>query len=280
MHDICLTLVTTNEAKTVRTCLLSFFEDIKESALDIAVVIVDNASNDDVAELLRKEFPRVQCIRQEKNVGFGASHNRAIAAVSARYYFVLNPDTTFPKEQHLLDRMFAFMESHPQVGMLGPRIHYPDGSLQYSCFRFPSFLQPLYSRTKLGTKGKGKRMADYFLMKDTDHEQTMPVDWVMGSAMFVRKDAIDAVGVFDERYWMYAEDSDWCRRMWEAGWPVYYLADVWIEHVHGRASAKVPGVVAALIKNKYARVHVISWLKYFWKWRGNKKYYGHGKTIS
>lgn len=273
MKDICVTMVTTNEAQTVKTCLTSLYEDIKGTDLDLAIVVVDNASTDGIENMLKTNFPDVQFIRQETNEGFGKSHNKAMSECKAKYYFVLNPDTEFPKDQGLMQHLYAFMEKHTRVGMVGPKIVYPDGSLQYSIFRFPTFTQPVYSRTKLGKKGRGKKIADHFLMKDFDHNATIPVDWIMGSAMFVRGAAIDKVGMFDDRFWMYAEDSDWCRRMWEAHMPVYYVHDVYIKHVHGRASAKVPGIINALLKNKYARIHIMSWLKYFWKWRGNHKYY-------
>jgi len=273
MVDVCVTMVSTNEAARVKTCLDSLYKDIEGSGLTVSIVIVDNASTDGIESLLKSDFPNVEFIRQETNEGFGKSHNKAIKHKKARFYFVLNPDTTFPEGQHVIKRLHSFMLDNPTVGMSGPKILYPDGSMQYSCFRFPTFTQPIYSRTKLGKKGKGKEIADHFLMKDFDHNKTIPVDWIMGSAMFVRAEAIDEVGAFDDRYWMYAEDSDWCRRMWEAHKPVYYVHDVYIKHVHGRASAKVPGVINALLKNKYARVHLVSWLKYFWKWRGNHKFY-------
>lgn len=273
MYHICVTMVATNESETVKTCLTSLYEDIKDSNLNIGVVLVDNASTDGTQNMLKTFFPNVLYIRQQENEGFGKSHNKAMEKVEADYYFVLNPDTIFPQGQGLLQHLYQFMEDHPTVGMAGPKIVYPDGSLQYSCFRFPTFTQPIYSRTKLGKRGNGKVKADHFLMKDFDHNQTRPVDWIMGSAMFVRGRAIKQVGMFDDRFWMYAEDSDWCRRMWEAHRPVYYVHDVYIKHVHGRASAKVPGIINALVKNRYARVHLISWMKYFWKWRGNYKFY-------
>lgn len=165
------------------------------------------------------------------------------------------------------------MEAHPRIAIVGPKILYPDGSLQYSCYRFPTFWHPIFSRTQWGQKGMGKKMHEFLLMKDFDHNRTMPVDWIMGSAMFARGAAIKEVGVFDDRFWMYYEDSDWCRRMWEAGWAVYYVHNIKIEHVHNRDSAKIPGAFKALLKNNLARVHVVSWLKYMWKWRGNYRYY-------
>jgi len=273
MFDIAITLVNTKEKKDIEHSLETLFADSKDSGLNIAVVIVDNASEDGIEEL-KDKFSNVTVIKQEKNEGFGKSHNKAFALVMAEYYFVLNPDTEFPIGQGFLRKMYDFMESHPKVGIAGPKILYPDGSLQYSCYRFPSFWQPIFSRTKWGKRGKGKEIADKFLMKDFDHESTIPVDWVMGSAMFVRRAAMDdGVGGFDDLFWMYAEDSDWCRRMWEKHWAVYYIHNVYLKHVHGRASAKVPGILNALFKNRYARVHLWSWLKYFWKWRGNHKYY-------
>lgn len=274
MVDICVTFVSTNEKDVLEKCLTSLYEDTKDSGLSLKIVIVDNASTDGTGAMIKEKFPEVQFLVQEKNEGFGKSHNRAIGSMEAKYYFVLNPDTTFVLGQHILKRMYEFMEKNPKVGMMGPKVVYPDDSLQYSCYRFPTFWQPLYSRTKLGKSGRGQKIADHFFMKDFDHNATLPVDWIMGSAMFVRKAAIDEVGVFDDRYWMYAEDSDWCRRMWEKNWAVYYVHDIVIRHIHGRSSAKVPGVINALLKNKYARVHLTSWFKYFWKWRGNHKYYG------
>ena len=110
------------------------------------------------------------------------------------------------------------------------------------------------------------------MMRDFDHNETRPVDWVMGSAMFARKEAVESAGFFDDRYFMYLEDCDWCHKLWEAGWPVYYVHDIIIHHKHMRDSARVQGAVKALIKNKLARTHLLSWLKYMWKWRSNHKY--------
>ncbi len=272
MFDICITLVNTKELSEIKHSLKTLLDDSKNSGLQIGTVIVDNATGEDV-ESLKKDFSNLEVIIQEKNLGFGKSHNAAFKKVSAKYYFILNPDTEFPIGQDFLQKLYDFMESNPKIGIVGPKIIYPDSSLQYSCYRFPSFWQPFFSRTKWGKTGRGKEISDLFLMKDFDHNQTIPVDWVMGSAMFARNEAMKEVGGFDDRYFMYAEDSDWCRKMWEKGWAVYYLHSVYLKHVHGRASAKVPGIFSALIKNRYARVHLISWFKYFWKWRGNHKYY-------
>lgn len=274
MYDVAVVVVNYKMKADIERCFTSLFVDLDASTLAVKVVVVDNDSHDCVDEFLRGKFPQVSCIKQTKNNGFGAAQNVGLRSVEAKYYFVLNPDTYFFPGGRVIQRMFAYMEEHPRIGILGPKIVYPDGSLQYSCYRFPTFWQPIFSRTHFGQRGRGKKVNDHALMKDFDHKKTRPVDWVMGSAMFVRGAALKQVGLFDERFRMYYEDSDWCRRMWEASWPVYYVHDMLLEHVHGRGSAKVPGIFRALVKNKLARVHLISWLKYMWKWRGNYKYYG------
>lgn len=272
MFDICITIVNTNEKEQTERCLESLYKDSTDCNLNFRVVIIDNASGDTISDL-KSKFPNFDIIFQEGNKGFGKSHNKAMQSAEAKYYFVLNPDTVFPENNNFLRKMFNFMEENPRVGIAGPKILYPDGSLQYSCFRFPNFFQPVYSRTRLGESGRGEKIKNKFLMKDFSHNRTQPVDWVMGSAMFVRAEAIRDVGMFDDRFWMYAEDSDWCRRMWEKNRCVYYVHDIVLKHVYGRASAKVPGAVNAILKNKYARAHLLSWMKYFWKWRGTNKYY-------
>ena len=273
MLDLSVVIVNHKTKDLVNRCLDSLFLDATDSGLNFSTVVVDNASDDGLESLIKEKFPAVKFMSLAQNTGFGRAQNTGIKAAPAKHYFILNPDTYFPPNQTALRRLFDFMEEHPRVGVVGPKILYPDGSLQYSCYRFPSFWQPFFSRTKFGQSGLGQKINEWFLMKDFDHNTTSPVDWVMGSAMLARHEAVERVGVFDENFWMYAEDSDLCRRMWEAGWPVYYLPEVVVHHEHRRGSASVPGVFMALLKNKLSRIHLLSWLKYNWKWRNNKKYY-------
>lgn len=273
MKDINIVIVNYKMKNDIEKCLVSLYKDINNSGLDIAITVVDNNSGDGIDIFLKEKYPDIKCLMQSENVGFGKSQNRGIKEVEAKYYFALNPDTEFPEGQSVIKKMYDFMENHPKIGMIGPKIINLDGSLQYSCWRFPRSLQPLYQRTKFGQTKRGSKKVSHHHMKDFRHDETRPVDAIMGSAMFVRKEAIDKVGLFDERFWMYFEDIDWCLRMWEAHWPVYYVHDIVIRHAHGRGSAKVPGVFRALIKNKLARVHLLSWIKYMWKWKGNNKYY-------
>ncbi len=273
MKDIGVVIVNYKMKEHIEKCLTSLFPQIARSTLNISVVVVDNASDDHINLFLLEHFPQVTCVMLQKNEGFGKAQNVGMRSMEAKYYFILNPDTVFTENDRTLERLYHFMESRPKVGMAGPKLLNSDGSLQHSCWRFPTFWQPLFSRTRLGEKGRGKMISDHYFMKDFDHESTRPVDALMGSAMFVRGEAIKNVGRFDERFWMYFEDVDWCIRMWEAGWFVYYIHDIVLKHRHGRGSAKVPGIFRAFFKNKLARVHFFSWIKYFLKWRDIHPYY-------
>jgi hypothetical protein len=274
MVDVCVTIVNTNELEEIEKSLNSLYADSRDPNLNFSVVIVDNGSHENV-DGLKNRFANLEVIKQGKNMGFGYSHNRVFEKILARYYFILNPDTEFPAGQNFLAKFVKFMDNNPKIGIAGPKIFYPDGTLQYSCYRFPSFFQPFFSRTSFGRTKIGRKATDRYLMKDFDHNSTRPIDWVMGSAMFFRREVYLKLGGFDERYFMYAEDSDLCRRIWEAGWAVYYVHDIHLKHTHGRASAKVPNPLIAVLKNKFTRVHIVSWLKYFLKWRGNRRYYPH-----
>jgi len=273
MKDVNIVIVNYNMKDEISTCLQTLYKEILQGLLDVQVTVVDNNSDDGSVEYIRREFPGVNCITQEMNVGFGKAQNIGIQSSDAKYYFALNPDALLHDGENTITRLYNFMENHPHVGMVGPKIVYPDGSLQYSCWRYPSIFQPFFQRTKLGQTKWGKKKVAFHHMKDYDHLRTIPVDAIMGSAMFVRKEAIQQVGMFDERYFMYYEDIDWSLSMWQKNWAVYYVHDIVLTHFHGRGSAKVPGVVRALLKNKLARIHIVSWLKFIWKWRGLKKYY-------
>jgi len=255
----------------------SMIADIANCSYDVQITVADNSENKDgIREDLEKKFPIVHYIDCGGNIGFGAGNNKGFYSCDARYYFALNRDTIIPDNSHTIERIIQFMDAHSQIGCVGPKLLNMDGTLQYACYRFdlPSILIKPLKQIHFDKKYKWvKKHADKLEMKDFDHEETRPVDWVLGAAMIVRKEVVDDIGWFDDRYFMYLEDADWCRRMWEAGWPVYYVHDIVIRHMHARDSAKVPGLFKALFKNKLARIHAVSWVKYLWKWRGKHKYY-------
>lgn len=281
MKDINIVFLNFLSKDDILRAVDSVLQDMAGSSLDFQITITDNSENKDgVKEAIASRFKgndKVKFIDGNGNIGFGGGCNTGFKAVEAGYYCTLNPDTVIPENSHTIERIVKFMDENKKIGMMGPKLVNMDGSLQYSCYRFdfPSIFIKPFKQIHLDKKFRwARKLSDRLLMKDFDHNETRPVDWIMGSAMIARKEAVDEIGFFDDRYFMYMEDSDWCRAMWEGGWPVYYVHDIVIHHAHARESAKVPGVFKALFINKLARIHLQSWLKYLWKWKNNFRYYG------
>ena len=279
MKDITITLVNFHSKDDILLAVDSVLKDIAGSTLDVHVVVVDNSNNaDGLRKELVKQYPHIKYINAEENIGFGRGNIQGFKDAPARYYFALNQDTVIPEGQKTIERLVSFMDANPKIGCIGPKLVNMDGSLQYACYRFDlrSILIKPLKQINWDEKYKWvKKYTDRLLMKDFDHNETRPVDWVLGAAMVVRHETVKAIGWFDKRYFMYMEDCDWCRTMWENGWPVYYVHDIIVKHRHARESARVRGIMAALLKNKLARIHLVSWFKYLWKWRGTHKFYNH-----
>jgi len=262
----------------VLRALESIIADIRDIPYDIAITVSDNSQNKDgIKDALAERFPQVCYADCVGNLGFGKGVSEGGKTIAARYYFVLGSDTMMLPRSRTIERIIAWMDSEPKVGAMSPKLLNMNGTLQYSCYRFdwPSiFIKPFrhlrWDEKFAWVKKRVRRLN----MADFSHDKTRPVDWILGAAMVVRNVVIDEIGWFDPRYFMYMEDCDWCRTMWEHGWSVYYVHDIALKHEHNRASAKVPGVLRALVKNKLARAHLKSWLQYLWKWRGTFRYYG------
>ena len=258
----------------LQTLFTSLYKDLEKASFRYTLTVVDNSHNrDGIHDILMQHFPEITYIDLNKNLGCGKSHNVGFFSHPARYYFALNGDTVIPDGGKVMEKMLQFMDTHPKVGAAGPKMLYPDGKLQDSCFRFDMDSLVVKPFRQLHWHHKYKSVAQRtksLLMHDFDHNHTQPVDWVLGAAMIIRREAILDCGWFDDRYFMYLEDCDWCRRMWEKGWAVYYVHDVALQHTYARSSSHVAGTLNALIKNRYARHHLVSWMKYMWRWHKNK----------
>jgi len=277
MKDITIVFVNYLMRDDIVNAVDSLIKDISNCPFGVQITVTDNSQNkDNIKEALAEKFSQVKYINCGGNIGFGAGNQVGFVADPARYYFAINRDTIIPENSRTIERLIKFMDEHPKIGCIGPKLLNMDGTLQDTCYRFDlrAILIKPFKQINFDKKYEWvKKYADYLVMKDFDHNETRPVDWVLGAAMIVRQEVVKEIGWFDPRYFMYLEDCDWCHRMWEAGWPVYYVHDIVIFHRHERQSAKVPGIFKALIKNKVARIHLASWVKYIWKWRGNHKYY-------
>lgn len=225
-------------------------------------IVVDNDSGDGIAEMLKDEFPDVQFIASPGNVGYAGGNNLGLKSARGRYVLIMNPDITV--RPGAIDALVRYMDANNDVGVSGPRLMHPDGSIDSSCFRFPTYGIPLYRRTPFGKLPQGKEAIAKYLMADYDRKGTRDVDWLLGAVLMVRRSVLDDVGPLDERYFLYFEDTDWCRRFWDAGHKVRYVADIEMVHYHERLSARGAWVLSPLRKS--TRVHIASWLKYFKKW--------------
>ncbi len=198
------------------------------------VFVVDNASDDGSAEMVSTEFPRTRVIRNATNLGFGSANNLAIRECRGDYVLLLNPDTIV--QPRALELLVTGMEAHPQAGIGGAKLLNGDGSLQYSCRRFPTFAAGAFRNTVLGRLfGQNSQVRDY-LMTDYDHAAIAEVDWVSGAALCIRRATLDQLGLLDEAFFMYCEDVDWCYRAHQTGWKVLYFPDAVITHLIGRSS--------------------------------------------
>lgn len=232
-------------------------------AFPFEYILVNNNPGDETSKLVRERFPWVKLIEAPGNVGFGAANNLAFREASGEYVMLVNPDLTlFPGE---MEKLVAFADANADIGFVGPRLHNPNGTVQKNANRFPTPMIPVYRRTFLGKTPWGKRAVDQYFMEGTDWSSPIDVDGVFGAAILIRRRALDDIGHFDERFWMYFEDIDLCRRAWEKGWRVTYYPHVRLVHYLQRESrVKWPWEV---VTNRVSRAHIASGVKYFWKYR-------------
>ncbi len=241
--DLTISIVNWNTRDELRDCLTGIFA--QETPISLEVIVVDNRSTDGSVQMLRAEFAdRVTLIANSDNRGFGAGHNEAILQSAGRYVLVLNPDSTISTD--VFAPLVAFMDANPDIGVLGPRILNPDGTLQFSARRFPSMIAGLFRHTVLGRLFPKNRFVRRYLMVDESHDSTIDVGWVSGCAMLLRREMLDEIGLFDERFFMYCEDVDLCCRAHNipradgSHWRVVYYPEVEITHRIGAASDKNP----------------------------------------
>jgi len=248
-----------------RGLALNCVKSIKEADfnnLKYEIIVVDNNSSDGVGEILAWQYPDVKFIQNKKNLGMGAGNNVGIKKAQGKYVVIMNPDTiafvdTFKK-------LYDFMEVNPESGLAGPKQFYPDKTIQNSCYRWYNLFTPVYRRTPLGKLPWAKKDVARFLMEDFNHNSEKEVDWLLGSFLFCRRVCLNQIKLFDQRFFMYFEDTDLCRRAWNKNWKVVYYPDSQIIHNHKRQSAEDPWY--KFFWNRTSRAHVVSWIRYLRKW--------------
>jgi N-acetylglucosaminyl-diphospho-decaprenol L-rhamnosyltransferase len=233
MVDVSIVIVNWNVRDLLRRCLHSITQFPVSS---IEVIVVDNASTDGSIDMVRAEFPDVHLAVNARNQGFPAGVNQGISLAQGRYVLILNPDTEVVGEA--LTTMVAYADEHPDVGVVGPQLLNPDGSVQSSRRRFPALATAFFESTWLQPYAP-RRLLESYYVGDQPHGTVQDVDWLTGAALMARQTAIERVGPMDERFFMYSEELDWCRRFREAGWRVVYLPTAQILHHEGKSSEQV-----------------------------------------
>jgi N-acetylglucosaminyl-diphospho-decaprenol L-rhamnosyltransferase len=185
---------------------------------------------------VRAEFPAVRLVMNSENRGFPGAINQGMSLARGRYVLLLNPDTELVGDA--LGTMVAFADEHLDVGVVGPQLLNSDGSVQSSRRRFPTLATAFFESTWLQPYVP-RRLLERYYVGDQPDDRVQDVDWLMGAALMARREAIERVGPMDERFFMYSEELDWCRRFWEAGWRVVYLPTAQILHHEGKSSEQV-----------------------------------------
>lgn len=206
------------------------------SADALEVIVVDNASQDGTVAAIRQRFPEVRLIVNDTNRGFTAANNQALEVARGDYLLLLNPDTEVLGDA--LPTLLGYMEAHPDVGLVGPQLLNPDGSVQSSRRRFPTLGLLFLESTWLQGLAPRRWLARYYVRDRADDEE-QDVDWVTGAAMLIRRSVLAQVGPLDERFFMYSEEVDWCRRIKLAGWRIAYLPGAQVIHHEGQSSQQV-----------------------------------------
>ena len=230
--DVSVIIVNWNAREELHDCLRSIFRQTRD--VEFEVIVVDNASGDGSAEMVGREFQQVRLIANAENLGFAAANNQGMSAASGEYYLLLNPDTVIL--DGAIQKAIRFAESTKDAAVVGCRAYDGDGGRQYTCHMFPSLANIFLASTGLAGAFPQNRFFGRAMMRWTDPKETRAVDAVGGCFMLVRREAVDKAGTLDERYFMYAEEIDWCYRFRKAGWKVYYYPGAEIVHFIGASS--------------------------------------------
>ncbi len=276
--DISLIIVNWNVKDLLQACLQSILKACQTAPdLTIEIIVVDSASSDGSPQMVQDEFPQVQLIVSNNNLGYAKGNNVGIDAAHGRYLFILNPDTVLQPD--ILKQLFHYMEKNPTTGVVGPKLLWPDGTLQSSRRRFPTIGSLFWESTLLGQWFPQNRHIQRYRMADHPPTKTQQVDWLVGAALFIRRETWQQVGPIEQNFFMYFEETDWCYRCVTTGWEVHYLPEAQITHYEGKSSEQI--VAARTIRFQrsklyYTRKHfgsgwaatlrVFLWLTFAFQW--------------
>ena len=224
--ELSILIVNFNTQDLLRSCLRSIYSTIRNISYEI--LVVDNASADGSVEMVRREFPRIHLMENAKNRGFGAANNQGFAVMNGDYALLLNTDTILT--ENAVSELFSFMQKHPDAAMACGQLLNADGSKQNSIASFLSIWTILFNLPLLEIFFPRR-----FPSKRYAHQNPIEIDSGIGACLMVRKKAIQEIGLFDERYFFFYEETDWAFRMKTAGWKIYHVPSAFIYHLQGQS---------------------------------------------
>lgn len=233
--DLSICIPTLQAQALLRECLRSIYANTRRA---FEIIVVDNASRDGTLEMLRDEFPHVRVIANARNTGFAKPINQALRLSQGRYALLLNNDTLVLP--NALDQLVAFADAHPEIGIVGPKVLNRDGTLQKQCRRSYATPWDLFCYfTGLSARFPRSPLFARYLMTYRDENETHPADAISGACMLIRRAVIEQVGLLDERFFAYQEDTDYCFRAKQAGWQIFYYPPAQIIHYASQGGSRV-----------------------------------------
>jgi len=252
---ISIIIINWNVKELLAACLDSIYQSNFDDAIE--TIVVDNASGDDSVQMVRNQFPQVKLITNAENFGFAKGNNIGVAQSTGDFIFLLNPDTRLQPDT--LSILLDYLQTHPDVGVVAPQLLWPDGRVQSSRRQFPTPATMMFESTLPEQWFPRNRIARRYKLMDTPPVKIQRIDWAVGAAIFLRREAWETIGGLDETLFMYFEETDWFRRLAdETQWQCHYLPQAKVTHYEGQSSGQVTTARAIRFnrsKLRYARKH-------------------------
>lgn len=267
MPELSIIIVHHQTPELLKLCLKSAAETIKDIGYEI--IVVDSTISRKARDLIKEKHPNIRYLPFKENLGYSRGVNIGMRNSTGKYILILNPDIILT--DGAVAKMLDYMKAHQDIGILGPKVLNFNGTHQRTYFRFYRPLTIVARRSRLLLRlSLFRKTLDEFLMVSTDPNKLQTPDWLMGSALMVRRKAVDRIGLMDERFFMYFEDVDWERRFWHNDYKVVYYPEAVMYHYHQRESDSGFGMFDVIF-NKKTRWHIFSAIKFFIKYKNLSK---------
>ncbi len=239
----------------LRNCLTSIYKFT--SGINFEIILIDNNSTDNTYEMVKTDFPEVTLKKNNKNLGVAPARNQGMLMAKGEYILILDADIELIENS--IFRLYEFMEKNPDTGLAGAKLIDKDGAVQYSCKRYPSLLALIFRRFEHFNVIANSKVLTRHIMKQWDHNSVKEVDYLIGACQFIRRKAMNAVGVYDDKIFYGPEDIDYCIRMWKSGYKVKYFPFTKMIHHEQRITKKK---LISAISLKHLKGLIYIYIKY------------------